>query len=555
VPLDLLAIRPDLTPSQVKRLNQLDLTDEEKVAILTLNDSLQFDPALLYNPTFTEWSAQNFYYPAAQPTRIKLLPHQTLIMEPALDPANAYTTVLFSTVKKSGKTALAGAAGRYRAETGGPRTQVACIANDLKQAKGRDYQAIIDSIELDPSYDRVHRQLQSKWKISNLIATYLPKNSTVEAIPLDWRGEAGGNPDLTLWSELWGFTTQAHKRMWDELTPVPTKFSQRWVETYAGFDGESELLQQLWNLATQPKEGARRLTPDDIPEWLILFPNEDPEAIPIFINKQAGIYAYVDQGPTAQRMPWQTTQYYQEQSRLLEPSTFERLHFNYWTKSASAFIPEQWAVACYDPSIQPLQSYDQDVPFDSQSPIPPGQTFNPYSKVPIVIGADASVSGDCTALIGVAKHLTQPNHVVVLFHNVWYPTPDNPMDYSTTIEAAIRWYARHYNIAEVAYDPYQLHYMCTNLNRDFVVWCKPFSQMGKRMEADKELYDLFKDRHLHHPFHNLDDVFFEHVAAAGKVQSPKENTKLRIVKKAESSKIDLVIALSMAAKERLWLLV
>lgn len=533
-------------------LDHLDLTYDEKLAIISLNDSVQFDPSLLYNPSLAEWASSSFYIPAANPTTLHLLPHQILILEPAVDPVNGYTTVIYSAPKKSGKTAVAGAVGRYRAEVGSPRTQVYCIANDLKQAKGRDYQACIDSIELDPTYDKMHRLLPNKWKLLQLSAIYLPKNNTIEAIPLDWRGEAGGNPDLTLWSELWGFTTEAHKRMWVEMTQTPTKFSQRWVETYAGFEGESELLEQVWNLATKREEGARRLTIDDVPEWGMLFPDE--EELPIFVNRDAGIYAYIDQGAQAQRMPWQTSQYYKEQARTLKGDQYDRLHYNLWTKPKSAFIPEQWALACYDPSILPLQAYDSNLSLDEQPPIHVSQLNHPYHRSPIVIGADASVSGDCTALIGVTRHLERPDEIVVLFHNVWKPTPEHPLDYKSTIDSAIRWYARHYNVKQIAYDPYQLHYLCTELMKEFVVWCKAVSQMGKRMECDKQLYDMFVGRRLHHYFHNpSEDEFFAHVNGAAKVQSPKENTKMRIVKKTETSNIDLVVALSMATDQCLYL--
>ena len=48
---------------------------------------------------------------------------------------------------------------------------------------------------------------------------------------------------LSSWDELWGYTSESSRRLWEALTPVPTrKNSIRFISTYAGFEGESGLL-------------------------------------------------------------------------------------------------------------------------------------------------------------------------------------------------------------------------------------------------------------------------------------------------------------------------
>ena len=61
------------------------------------------------------------------------------------------------------------------------------------------------------------------------------------------RRRTGGNPNFIVFDELWGYTSEGSRRLWDEMIPVPTrKVSARLTVTYAGFEGESELLEELY---------------------------------------------------------------------------------------------------------------------------------------------------------------------------------------------------------------------------------------------------------------------------------------------------------------------
>ena len=56
---------------------------------------------------------------------------------------------------------------------------------------------------------------------------------------------------ISVGDELWGFTSEASRRLWDELVPPPTrKAAWRLVVTYAGFIGESLLLEDLYRHGT-----------------------------------------------------------------------------------------------------------------------------------------------------------------------------------------------------------------------------------------------------------------------------------------------------------------
>jgi hypothetical protein len=72
--------------------------------------------------------------------------------------------------------------------------------------------------------------------------------ATITAIASDYVGATGANPTITVVDELWAYTSERARRLWDEMVPVPTrKTSVRLRVTYAGFEGESELLESLYN--------------------------------------------------------------------------------------------------------------------------------------------------------------------------------------------------------------------------------------------------------------------------------------------------------------------
>jgi phage terminase large subunit-like protein len=468
--------------------------------------------------SITDFSKSSFYIPETM-RPLTLTPHQSVILEYAFDPANEFTTIVFSTIKKSGKTALAALAARWIAETWG-RGEVYCVANDMEQARGRAYQKVIDSIELDPAYNRGKRVLPDRWKIIERQAVHMPSGSILRALSNDYQGESGSNPTATFWTELWAYTSEASRRLWEELTPVPTRSrSIRYVETYAGFEDESDLLIDLYRLSVM---NGKQLTHDDI-NW----PFDDQP--PIYVNRAARTFAYWDTGLAARRLPWQTPEYYAEQEQTLRPQAFERLHLNKWTSSIGSFIPIEWWYANRK-QITPPNTNDQERWLASH---------------PIVLGVDAAVSSDCCAVVAVSRNPYSPQDPWVRFYNVWTPPKGGTMDLQF-IDNYIRDICSRYNVVQIAYDTYQLHKLMTDLTHDGVAWCRPFSQAGDRAVADKQLYDLIRDRRIPHTA-GLD--FDDHIRNAAAKTLKDEDSKLRLIKKAQNLKIDLVVALSMAVSE------
>lgn len=474
-------------------------------------------------------SANNLLIVKQRVKPIRLLPHQRVILKLFFDEAPAryfncapnFQTLIYSTVKKSGKTAIAAMVARWIAETWGSHSEVYALANDLEQARGRIYQAAINSIELDPRYKRADKGITGYWRVIEREASCLASSSTLKAVSADYKGEAGSNPTATLWSELWGYTSEASQRLWDELTPVPTRArSIRYVETYAGYENESSILNDIED---RVKSGYR-LTHSDLAQLGLQWPWPFEEDLPFYVHERTRTFAYWDSGERARRMPWQTPAYYQSQSDL-RPNAFRRLHLNERVSAADDGIPIEW----WDRLIVP----------------PPG--VPPLDKnTPVVVAADASVSGDCTAIIAVSRDPASKQDPLVRLCKVWTPEQGRPLDYSATIEPALRDWCREYNVVEIAYDVYQLHDLMTRLRNDGVAWCRAFSQQTERLVADKALFDLIRDRRIHH---NGDPVLREHVMNAGSKTPPDDNTRMRFVKKAANSKIDALVACSMAVSE------
>lgn len=394
-----------------------------------------------------------------------------------------YSTVVWSDIKKSNKSTIAAARALYAAYTT-EWGSIYAIANDLKQADSRCAFYIRRCIELNA-------RMKAECRI-NRYAVELPNRTRIEAIPVDPTGEAGGNADLLVFGELWGWKNESHVRMWTEQTLSPTKFgrSQRWAEGYAGFVGESPVLEALYEATVI--NGVR--IDDDVE---------------LYAN--GSILALWNTRP---RLEWQTPEYYASEAAILPPSEFNRVHRNQWSQSSEAFVPVEWWDACKG-----------DVP-----------TFDRHT--PMVIALDAGVTSDCFGMVGVSRKngKTYPRLI-----RKWTPPPNGKIDFEEPRKELER-LALEYNIECVTYDPYQLEYMAGLITQRGLLYMLPFSQAGARLEADKQLRDAIRERTL---VHDGNVELREHVLNANMKIDPSDN-KLRLVKRQEAAKIDLAVCLSMA---------
>lgn len=444
------------------------------------------------NPDPVAWIQENFFVPELRGPLV-LQPYQIAALREATRRDSSgklvYSTVVWSDVKKSIKSTIAAAVGLWRGfnlEWG----SIIMVANDLKQADSRV-----------GFYMRRAIELNSKMKMMSAIRNYLitlPNRTSIESVSIDPSGEAGSNADMVIFSELWGAHQEAQKRMWTEMTLPPNKFgeSQRWVETYAGYSGESPLLEQLYELGVMQGKQLDLGIP----------------GLEVFANEAARLFVMWNTSP---RCPWQTPEYYAQESAALPANEFLRVHRNQWVTSLETFVPMEWWDAC--PSeIPALQEREQ-----------------------MVFAIDAGVSSDCFAIVGCSRRGTQ---VILRYAKAWYPPKGGKINFAEP-EKEIRELAQKFDVVEWAYDEYQLHDLATRLMRDGVGWFRPFAQSKDRLVADKNLQDLIREKRI---THDTDPVVYEHLSNAN---AKLEGEKLRLVKRSELLKIDLAVALSMASAE------
>lgn len=463
-----------------------------------------------------DWIKKNFYIPETKHDpvlkgRIGLQKYQEDVLREILTTDEngnyKYSIVVWSDIKKSGKSTIA-AAVNFAVATHAEWGELYVIANDLKQADSRVAHYLRRNIQLNDKHKKSCRMVGYK--------IVVPSGSYIEAIPIDPSGEAGSNADMITFSELWGANEDAKQNMWAEMTLPPGKHGKsfRWVESYAGFSGESNLLYSLYDLGVKQGE---MLWPDR------LYPVTDGEPAPleVYVNKQAGMICLWNTKP---RCPWQTKEYYQAEASILEDNQFQRMHRNQWVTSTDTFLPMEWYDACKR-TIYP------EIPKD----------------YPVVVAMDASVSGDSFGMWMGCRHPTEKDHVVKLQSMLWVPR-GNKLDYQGTEEnpgpeLLLRRWIKDYNVICVAYDPFQLHDMATRLRREGLAWFFSFNQVSLRLLADSQMKDLIRDKRYWHRGEPFDREHFQNADA----KMDTESTRIRIVKRAENLKVDLAVTASMGS--------
>ena len=318
--------------------------------------------------------------------------------------------LLWSEIKKSGKTFLAACLGLWHAFVN-PHTVVLVAANDMDQAVGRVFATMTALLDANEGLKHGVTIRVSEIRLSN--------GTTIRAVPNDYRGEAGERHSLVIYDELWAYDSERARRLFDELTIPPTE-PNGWtlIVTYAGFSGESTLLEELY------RRGLKGERLDDN------FEVTRADDLIMFWSHVA-------------RQPWQLGEvgerYYGRQRRLLRPNTYLRLHENRWVSVESAFLTPE----LYDPLVD-----------SGCTPI----AGSPSS--PVFVGVDGAIKRDTVAVVGVT---VEDGRLRLAHHRIWRPTLSDPIDLEATVEAYLRVLRSRGHLRAVYYDPYQLHRSATTL--------------------------------------------------------------------------------------------
>ena len=282
------------------------------------------------------------YYLKQDAAPLQLVDHQRRILNHVFTPDKKgrlpYRTIVYSCPKKSGKTEIGGAVTYAFARIFGGDCY--SIANDMDQAASRMFTRVKESLSMLRDNDRglfekvvhpdYHERITKGQEIG--FANMRQENPwphRLQYIASDYAGEAGGMPALTVWDELWAYKSQSAFRLYDEMQPIPTiPHSIRFVTTYAGWYGESELLWNLYetvvkpNPQTQEPEGERIPTLEDLPCY-----------------KLGRTFVYWDH---MARMPWHTLEFLEDArddpSLKGRESEYKRIWQNEWTTGLDAFL-------------------------------------------------------------------------------------------------------------------------------------------------------------------------------------------------------------------------
>lgn len=458
------------------------------------------------------------------PGPIRLADHQRHIIDEALSKDEngffKYSTIIYSAPKKSGKSALTSAVTLYMAMHN-PSSYVACIANDKNQSQNRLYGPIYTCFRLHRQHGGIFQDIKA-----NMWEVILPNFTKLEAIPCDAAGEAGSQPLFTAWSEVWAYDTPAKQRLWTEMTIPPTLYGRalRWVESYAGYSGKSELLENLYDTAV--RNGTAH------PDFKYLQSDKSDNGTDVvFVNDKAKTFAYWDHEP---RMAWQTPEFYSVESEMHVPSEFARIHHNLWSSPIEAFIEESWWESCHEASLPPLKEGD---------------------KTPVVVGIDMAESRDCAALVAVTRHPFDPEaSVAVRAVRIFKPTRKKVIDQEEDVKPVIEGWAKKWNVVCWAYDPREMAKLSQECVRAGLGWFKPFGQTTPRAVADKQLHDMIVNGQVAWSRSTTEgdvgdkdfitDCLYKHITRAGANTS---GGSYRLEKLAPSLKIDSAVALSQAA--------
>jgi phage terminase large subunit-like protein len=398
-----------------------------------------------------------------------------------------YQELVFAAPKKSGKTAFAALITLTTVLLfGGHFAEGYTLANDFEQAQSRVFQAIKRIIESSPLLKREAKVTADK------IVFPAFRGATIATIANDYTGAAGANPVISCFDELWGFTSENSRRLWDEMIPPPTrKITCRLTTTYAGFQNESVLLEELHKRGMAQPEVAPSLHAGD---GILLAWHHDPIA------------------------PWQTEAWLAEMRRSLRPNQFLRMIENRFVTSESSFVDMAKWDACVDPTLTPVFA-DKNLLVD--------------------IGVDASTKHDSTAIVAVTP--LSDKRVRVVTHRIFQPTPDEPLDFEATVEATLIDLCNRFAVRAIRFDPYQMQAVAQRLQKRGLP-VREFPQTVPNLTiASQGLWELIESRGL---------ILYPDAAmrlAASRAIAIESPRGWRIAKEKQSHKIDVIVALGMAA--------
>ena len=202
------------------------------------------------------------------------------------------------------------------------------------------------------------------------------------------------------------------------MIPPPTrKIACRLTVTYAGFSGESVLLEALYKRGMAQPQIAPNLHAGD---GLLMAWHHEPIA------------------------PWQTEAWLAEMRRALRPNQYLRMIENRFVTSEVAFVDHgQRGTPASIPSMRRCWATRRCRSGSASTPA--SSTTAPRSFL--------------------APGIRSAQRVRLITHRVFQPTPDEPLDFEATIEATLLDLQKRFQVRKVLFDPWQMQAVAQRLTR------------------------------------------------------------------------------------------
>jgi len=217
--------------------------------------------------------------------------------------------------------------------------------------------------------------------------------------------------------------------------------------------------------------------------------------------------------------PWQTPAWLDQMRQQLRPNAYRRLYENEFAAADSSFVSMQDWDAVVDPELQPV-------------------LYAP--ELPVWIGVDASVRHDATALVAVTFD-APANRVRLVSHRVFRPSPEQPLDFEATVVQTLEEWSACYSVRRILADPFQMESVIQRLQRRSMPIEGYAQSVPNLTEAASNLFQLVRSRTLQ--VYRDEDMRRSVLATV----ASESSRGWKLAKEKQSQKIDVVVALSMAA--------
>ena len=429
------------------------------------------------------WAESEFYIPETR-RAIRLMDWEKEFLIELLYKKVKPTLALLGTPKKCGKSTIAAIVNLYFL-IHKKLAELYLIGPDIEQSQLVVYSKIRKAIRLNK---RLSYLKADKSQITNR-----ENDSFIRPLACS-STNAGLNPTLCTFDELWRFTSEETKAAFDEMTNIPAEDNLNLIVTYAGHaEDEDSILYRLYKKGIDQQEGL-----------------EDKDEK--FLFRWYGEELYDD-------IPWVTPNYLTLQKNRLRPNSYARLHCNMWVSGAESFISSQAIDQC-------THNYYKGNNFEGQ----------------VVIGVDVGLKHDCSAIAVVGR--VDSKTLILVDHKVFVPDEKRhqTLDLESTVERALLNFNRKYRVKKVLYDPYQFQRSAATLKNSRLKMQEYPQTVGNTVEMSETLSDLL---HNHRLMLYPDRVVRQHLLNA---QVKETQRGWRIVKRKANRKIDLTIALALACQ-------